>query len=253
MQKQRAGLALLNGIVYVCWGAFNDVDPYHGWIIGYDAASLNPVTVFNDTIDGGRGGIWMAGGAPAVDAQGNMYLLTGNGDFNANTTGGRNYGDSFVKLGTTGGLSVVDWFTPFDQSSLASADLDLGGGGAVLLVDQPSGPFPPLIVGGGKAGTLYVVNRDTMGHFSSSNNSQIVQSFVLGSNGIFSTPLFWQNTLYGAAVNGPVSAFSFSTTTDQFQVSPSSVSPQSYGGPGGTPVLFAVGTRNWIVWAIPLI
>src|SRR5207237_1316305 len=170
--------------------------------------------------------------------------------FNANTTGGRNYGDSFVKLGTTGGLSVVDWFTPFDQSSLASADLDLGGGGAVLLVDQPSGPFPHLIVGGGKAGTLYVVNRDTLGHFNSSNNSQIVQSFVLGSNGIFSTPLFWQNTLYGAAVNGPLSAFSFSTTTDQFQVSPSSVSAQSYGGPGATPVLSATGTSNGIVWAI---
>jgi len=250
MQKQRAGLVLLNGIVYVAWAGFNDVDFYHGWVMGYDATSLNQVTVFNDTIDGGRGGIWMAGGAPAVDSQGNMYLLTGNGDFNANNTGGRNYGDSFVKLGTTGGLSVLDWFTPFDQSSLASADLDLGGGGAVLLVDQPSGPFPHLIVGGGKAGTLYVVNRDSMGHFNSSNNSQIVQSFTLGANGILSTPLFWQNTLYGAAVGGPLSAFPFSTTTDQFQVSPSSVSSQSYGGPGATPALSAMGTNNGILWTI---
>jgi IPT/TIG domain len=250
MQKQRTGLLLLNGTVYVCWAGFNDVDFYHGWIMGYDAATLNQVTVFNDTIDGGRGGIWMAGGAPAVDSLGNVYLLTGNGDFNANAAGGRNYGDSFLKMTTSGALSVADWFTPFDQSSLASADLDLGGGGAVLLVDQPNGPFPHLVLGGGKAGTLYVLNRDNMGHFNSANNSQIVQSFNIGANGIVSTPLFWQNTLYGAAVGARLSAFPFSTTTGQFQTSASSVSSTVYGAPGASPALSAAGTNNGILWTI---
>ena len=125
-------------------------------------------------------------------------------------TGGRNYGDTFVKLGTSGGLSVSDWFTPFDQATLAADDLDLGGGGAVILIDQTSGPFPHLTLGGGKAGTLYVVNRDNLGQYNSSNNSQIVQSFVLGANGIYSAPLFWQNTLYAAASDAPLSAYSFS-------------------------------------------
>jgi IPT/TIG domain len=250
MQKQRASLLLLNGIVYVCWAAYNDVDPYHGWMISYDAATLNQLTIFNDTPDGGRGGIWMAGGGPAADSSGNVYLLTGNGDFNANNTGGRNYGDSFLKMGTTGGLSVSDWFAPFDQASLATTDLDLGGGGAVLLVDQPTGPVTHLVVGGGKAGTLYVVNRDNMGHFNSSNNSQIVQSFNIGVNGIFSTPLFWQNTLYGAAVGARLSAFPFTTTTGQFQTSASSVSSTVYGAPGASPALSATGTNNGILWTI---
>lgn len=248
-QKQRPALLLLNGLVYVSFAGFLDTDFYHGWLMGYDASTLNLVTVFNDTIDGGRGGIWMSGGGPAADSQGNIYLLTGNGDFNANTTGGRNYGDTFLKLGTAGGLSVSDWFTPFDQSNLAANDLDLGGGGAVILLDQPSGPHPHLIVGGGKAGTLYVVSRDNLGHYNSSNDSQIVQSFSLGTNGVYATPLFWQNTLYGAADGTPLSAYPFSPATDQFQTSPSSVSNQTFGYPGTTPALSAAGTANAVLWA----
>ena len=105
MQKQRTALLLLNGVVYVCWAGYYDTDPYHGWVIGYSASTLKQVTVFNATIDGGRGGIWMSGASPAADSQGNIYLLSGNGDFNANA-GGRNYGDTFMKLSTHGGLTV---------------------------------------------------------------------------------------------------------------------------------------------------
>ena len=252
MEKQRAALLFLNGIVYVSWASYNDTDFYHGWVIGYNASPLVPPTIFNDTPDGGRGGIWMSGGGPAADSQGNIYLLTGNGDFNANLTGGRNYGDTFLKLGTSGGLSVSDWFTPFNQSSLATADLDLGGGGAVILVDQASGPYPQLTLGGGKDGILYVVNRDNFGHYNPSNNSQIVQSFVLGSNGIYSAPLFWQNTLYAAASGAPLNAYSFSTTTSQFQTTPVSASSQSFAFPGTTPALSSDGTSNAILWGIEL-
>jgi uncharacterized repeat protein (TIGR01451 family) len=250
MQKQRPALLLLNGVIYISWAGFNDTDPYHGWLMGYDASTLAQVTLLNDTRDGGRGGIWMSGGGPAADSQGNVYLLTGNGDFNANSTGGRNYGDTFLKLGTSGGLSVSDWFTPFDQNNLAANDLDLGGGGAVILIDQASGPFPHLVLGGGKAGTLYVVNRDNFGHYNSSNDSQIVQSFTLGNNGIYSAPLFWQNTLYAAGSDAPLSAYSFSSAASQFQTNPVSVSAQSFGFPGTTPALSAVGTNNAILWAI---
>jgi len=248
-QKQRPALLLLNGVIYISWAGFLDTDFYHGWLIGYDAATLNPVTIFNDTPDGGRGGIWMSGGGPAADAQGNIYLLTGNGDFNA-TTGGRNYGDTFLKLGTSSGLSVTDWFTPHDQSNMANNDLDLGGGGAVILLDQPAGPLPHLVLGGSKGGMLYVVNRDGLGHFNSANDSQIVQSFTVGSNGIYSAPLFWQNTLYAAASGSPLSAYPFSPTNDQFQTAPSIVSSQVFGHPGTTPSLSAAGTSNAILWAI---
>jgi hypothetical protein len=216
LQKQRPALLLLNGVIYIAWAGFLDTDFYHGWVIGYDASTLNQVAVFNDTPDGGRGGIWMSGGGPAADSLGNIYLLTGNGDFNGDTAGGRNFGDTFLKLGTSGGLSVSSWFTPFDQLNLAGNDLDLGGGGAVILLDQPGALFPRLILGGGKAGKLYVVNRDSLGGFNSTDDSQIVQSFVLGSNGIYSAPLFWQNTLYAAASGAPLSAYSFTSANSQF-------------------------------------
>jgi len=250
MQKQRAGLILLNGVVYVCWGSYNDIDPYHGWVIGYRASTLAQVKVFNDTIDGRRGGIWMSGASLAADSRGNLYLISGNGDFNANHAGGRNYGDTFLKLSTSGGLSVSDWFTPFDQMKLAAQDMDLGGGGAVLVPDQVRGPFPHLVLGCGKSGMLYVLNRDQFGHYNSSSNSQIVQSFRADKNEIFSTPLFWQNALYVAADSRPIEAFRFSTVTDQFETSPFSASSQSYVYPGATPVLSAAGIRDAILWAI---
>jgi len=249
-QKQRSALLLLNGIVYVCYASYNDTDPYHGWVIGYNASMLAQVTVFNDTPDGGEGGIWMSAGGPAADSQGNIYVITGNGDFNANIVGGRNYGDTFLKLSTSSGLSVSDWFTPFNQAALSAADLDLGGGGAVILIDQTTGPFPHLILGGGKDGNLYVVNRDNLGQYNSSNNSQIVQSFLLGSNGIYSAPLFWQNTLYAAAKVAPLGAYPFSPAVSQFQTTPASVSTETFGYPGTTPSLSAAGTTNAILWAI---
>ncbi len=250
MQKQRTALFLLHGVVYICWGSYFDKDPYHGWVIGYRASTLAQVSVFNDTIDGGRGGIWMSGAGPAADSQGNIYLLSGNGDFNANNPGGRNYGDTFLKLSTSRGLSVSDWFTPFDEKNLAEQDLDLGGGGAVLLPDQVQGPVGHLVLGSAKSGMLYLLNRDAFGHYNPSNNSQIVQSFMVDNNGIYSTPLFWQNTLFVVTNQGPVRAFRFSPVTGRFETTPFSASSQPYYYPGATPVLSAAGAKNGILWVL---
>lgn len=249
-EKQRAALLLLNGVVYICWGSYFDKDPYHGWVIGYNASTLAQVSVFNDTIDGGRGGIWMSAANPATDPDGNLYLVSGNGDFNANNAGGRNFGDTFLKLHPAGGLSVSDWFTPFDQKDLAAQDLDLGGGGAVILPDQSAAPAPHLVLGSAKSGMLYLLNRDHLGHFNASDNSQIVQSFLVDKNGIYSTPLFWQNTLYVVADMAPVRAFRFSAATGQFETSPSSQSSHTYDYPGATPALSAAGDKNAILWVI---
>jgi hypothetical protein len=247
-QNQRPALLLLNGVIYVSWASFDDTDFYHGWIIGYSTSTLAQVSIFNDTPDGREGGIWMSGGGPAVDPQGSIYLLTGNGDFTANSLGGRDYGDTFLKLNN--GLSVTDWFTPYNQATLSQADLDLGGGGAVIFIDQSAGPYPHLIVGGGKGGTLYLLNRDNLGQFNSSSDSQIVQSLLVSSNGIYSTPLFWQNTLYVGASGTPLGSFAFSPSTAQFQLLPSANSSASYGYPGATPALSAAGASGGILWAI---
>ena len=255
-ENQRPGLALVNGVVYIAWASHGDQDPYHGWVIGYNASTLTlaPGAVFNTTpnsVSGylfSRGGIWMSGGALAADSGGNLYFLTGNGSFDADS-GGSNYGDSTVKLGTVGGLKVVDWFTPSDQATLDSNDTDHGSGGAALLLDQPSGPVPHLLIGGGKQGNLFLVNRDNMGHFSTSTNN-VVQT-VPFVDAIFATSAFWSNALYLAGWNGPLKRFVFNPSTGTFNTSLASSSSSSYGFPGATPSISASSTTsNGIVWAL---
>jgi len=257
-ENQRPGLALVNGVVYIAWASHEDKDPYHGWVIGYTASTLvqapnavfNSTPNFNATFGYSRGGIWMSGGAPAADSSGNLYLLTGNGAFDANTNGG-NYGDSTLKLSTASGLSVADWFTPMDQRTLDMGDQDHGAGGAAILVDQPSATYPHLVIGGGKAGVLFLMNRDNLGHFSSSTNN-VLQQLVVGPN-IYATAAFWNNSLYIAAANdggsgGPLKHYSFNTTTEQFAAT--SQTSLVYNFPGPTPSLSSNGSAQGIVWAL---
>jgi hypothetical protein len=110
-QLQRPGLLLLNGVVYIAWGSFADMDPYHGWLMGYNSKTLAQTAVFNTTPNGERGAIWETGAGIAADSKGFIYLQTGNGTFDVNT-GGIDYGDSFLKLSTTGGLKVADTSLP---------------------------------------------------------------------------------------------------------------------------------------------
>jgi hypothetical protein len=241
-QNQRAGLALLNGTVYIAWGSHGDIGTYYGWIMGYNAATLAQVSVFNTTPGPGMGGIWMAGGAAAADSSNNLYVITGNGNFDGATL----FGDSFLKLSTPG-LGVLSFFAPADQASLDSGDNDFGSGGATVLVDQPSGPVQRLAIGGGKEGTLFVLNRDNLGG-NTNNDSGAVQSFSLG-NRIFATPAFWQNTLYVGLDSDHVKSFTFNPATGQFTTAPASQSPGTFGFPGSTPSISSQGTTNGIVWA----
>jgi hypothetical protein len=194
-QHQRAGLLLLDGVVYVGWASHGDQIPYHGWLIGFDARTLAAVAVFNTTPNGGRAGIWQAGAAPAADARGNIYVSTGNGSFdgqwdpmtgvlNPGTLDPKgfpaksNYGDSVLKLArdkVTGALVLVDYFTPFNQNDLSGRDMDLGSGGLVLLPDQ-NGPHPHRMVMAGKQGVIYLLDCDDLGKFSAPNNPKPVVS-----------------------------------------------------------------------------
>jgi hypothetical protein len=190
---------------------------------------------------------WMGGGAPAVDASGNLYLITGNGTFDANT-GGSNYGDSVVKLSTTSGLTATDYFTPSTQAALDANDADFGSGGAALLLDQPTGPVPHLLIGGGKDGHLFLLNRDALGRFKSSSNA--VLQTINEVNSILATPVFWQNGLYVAGENGALKQFVFNPATGAFNGALSSQSFTTYGFPGATPSLSSNGATNGIVWAL---
>src|SRR5579859_2061443 len=250
-QNQRAGLALSNGVVYVAWASHGDTGSYHGWVIGFDKSTLQRVATFNANPNGTEAGIWMAGGGVAADASGNLYFLTGNGTFDADS-GGLDYGDSTVKLSTVGGLSVAGYFTPADQASLFGNDGDHGSGGAAILVDQPStAPHQHLLIGGGKEGNLFLLDRDNMGGYGanfSPADSNAVQKLLIGG-AIFSTAAFFNNGLYVAGSGGPLEMFTFDTGTGQFNPAPASQSPATFGFPGPTPSVSAAGANNAIVWA----
>jgi hypothetical protein len=252
-QGQRGALALVNGIVYIVWASHEDHDPYHGWLLGYDAGTLAQVAVFNADPNGSRGGIWMSGGAPAVDGSGSLYLSTGNGTFDGNsgTPPNDDFGDTVMKIGTSSGLALVDWFTPFNQAFLDAQDADLGSSGVVILPDQSSGP-PHLLVAGGKEGKLYLLDRDAMGNYCAActtADTNILQSF-LATSAIFGTPAFWQNKLYLGGTSDALSLFAFDTTTGIFNTVASSQSATSFQFPGPTPSLSAQGASGGVLWAI---
>jgi hypothetical protein len=145
-------------------------------------------------------------------------------------------------------MGVLSYFSPSDQATLNSTDQELGSGGAAILIDQPSGPVPHLVVGGGKEGKLYLLNRDNLGG-NNGTDSGAVQSFVAG-NAIYATPAFWQNTLYLGLAFDHVKAFSFNTTSDTFNTAPASQSASTFGYGGSTPSVSSQGSSNGIVWGI---
>lgn len=255
-ENQRPGLALINGVVYVSWASHGDQGNYYGWVIGYDPTSLGRMKTLNiapnRSISVGycRGGIWMSGGAPAADTSNNIYLMTGNGAFDPSIS---DYSDSYLKLSAASGLTVSDYFTPHDQSNLDGGDFDVGAGGTALLIDQTSGPVAHLLVGAGKSGTFYVLNRDNMGHFSSSGDGAAVQSWTTIGRA-FSTPAFWNNSMYYFGVvfgsGQPGQQYSFNTSTGQFATTPAHTTPTGFGFPGATPSVTSSGNANGIVWAI---
>lgn len=185
-QNQRPGLLLVNGTIYIAWTSHCDNTPYHGWVMAYDASSLQQLAVFNNTPNGDQAGIWMSNQGLAADTNGNVYVSTGNGDFD----GVNNFGESFLKLTRSGtNLTVASWFTPYNWSSLNGADQDLGSGGVLLI------PGTSLLLSGGKEGKLYLVNRDNMGGVSSgSSDTNIIQSWSLGSREIHGGPVWWDST-----------------------------------------------------------
>jgi fibronectin type 3 domain-containing protein len=250
-ENQRPGLLLNSGVVYLAFGSHGDNTPWHGWVLGYNATTLTQTMQYNASPNGNGGGIWQGGGGLATDATGDIYFVTSNGDFDANT-GGKDYGDSIVKLGTSG--TVADYFAPHDQANMSANNLDLGAGGPVLLVDQTTGSFPHLLITAGKSGTIYVINRDNLGKYNASDDGQIVQSLpgVLpngdAESGNFSTPVFFNGCVYFGAVNDTLKAFQL--TNGQLSTGPTSQSAEVYGIRGGSFAISANTTSNGILWAL---
>jgi len=255
-QNQRAGLVLHNGILIVVWSSHCDNNPYTGWVMAFDASTGETLAVFNDDPDMGtvsyecRGGIWQGGAAPAVDGKSNLYLATGNGYFDANNSGGLDYGDTVLKLTLTKpAFTVADYFTPYNQDTLDENDSDLGSGGVLLLPAQP-GPYPDLAVSVGKEGSIYLLNRNNMGKYNASGDSQIVQELPNAIGGIWGMPAYFGGSVYFGGQYDSLKAFTLSN--GRFAAGPASQSADAYTYPGPTPSVSANGTANGIVWALDI-
>src|SRR5580698_727666 len=204
--EERAALLLMNGTIYTSWTSHCDIPPYTGWVIAFAESTLARTAVLNVAPHSGAGpAIWMAGDGPSADSAGNICLLTANGAFETplDSTGFpslQDYGNSFLKISTAAGsLSVADYFTMYNEVGESAGDQDLGSGGAMLLPDvmDSAGTVRHLAVGAGKDGNIYVVNRDSMGKFNATGNSQIWQQVSGGvPSGIFSTPAYFNGMVY---------------------------------------------------------
>ncbi|MGW1077232.1 hypothetical protein [Streptomyces sp. NPDC002537] len=257
-QIQRSALTLAGGRVYAAFAAYGDKDPYHGWVLAFDADTLRQTGAYVTTPNTQEGGIWQAGQGLGVDDGGFLYFMTGNGGFRPD---GSELGDAIVKL--TPGLGLVDWFAPFDNATLERFDIDLGSAGPLLI------PGTRRLLGGGKEGKFYLLDTGNMGHFQAGSDSQIVQSFFVvqpdaNSHHIHGGAVYWNFRggggpwVYVWPENAFLRAYRFagglfgtapastSTTTD-----PTGVPGGSPGMPGGILSVSAHGDdpATGILWA----
>ena len=254
---QRVGLLLLNGTLYIAWAG----SP-HGWIMGYDAKTLKQTAIFNTTPNASAGGVWQSGNGLAADASGNIYAASGDALFDVNT-GGIDYGDSVLKFDSL--LNVLDYFTPNDQSCRQTHDLDVGGGGPVLLPTQ-AGNVPNELLITGKGGApcdsnpvasrIYLLNEDDLGKYNATQNQDVEE--VIGSTiGYLASVAYWHGAsgeyVYAAGQNGTNGKGDalkmYSVANGLLSTSPIAQSSNIFPV-GATPSISANGTSNGIVWAI---
>ncbi len=250
---QRAALLLDKGRLYVAFASYGDFGAYHGWVIAYDPATLKQTGSWVTTPNGYQGGIWMSGCGISADADGNLYLSVANGPFDAfGEQPGVNFSDSVVKLKPgSGGLALLDYFTPFNQAKMARDDLDLGSAGVVLLPDQP-GPYPHLAVTSGKNGHIYLLNRDALGGYrADGRNTQVIQE-ISGLRQQMGTPAYWNGYIYfGSGVSPSKDSIRAFTIRNGMLSHPAASQTQAvYSLTRNTVSVSANGTRNGIVWAV---
>lgn len=253
---QRTALLLLNGTVYIGWAG-----AAHGWIMGYDAATLSQKAIFNTTPNAVIGGVWGSGAGLAADGSGNIYASVGDATFDINT-GGVDYGDTVMKMNAT--LGVEDYFAPMDQACRAANDIDLGSAGVMLLPTQP-GANPDELMLAGKGGNpcdatgdspIYLLNQDNLGKFNP-NQDQIIEEINGATHGYWSNPAYWQGPtgeyVYLAGTTGDAGKGdylkAYSVTNGLLSTAPVAQSTNIFPV-GATPSVSANGTSDGIVWAV---
>ena len=254
----RCAMILYNGVVYLSYASHSDTTPYHGEIIGYDAKTLRVVKTFITTPNttNPEGGIWQSGAGPAVDSSGNMYVAVGNGAWDqTSSTYGTDWGESMLKLPTTGTFNVsysntLNWFTPNNWKTLNNGDLDLGSGGLTLLPDQ-TGPHTHIMVGGGKGAVLYVVDRDNLGGVSTPDNA-IQEISEVNGDWFFCTPAYYNGYIYYSPAGGPLEqrAVGYNAVDGSYISTTPITSTDVVNNKGSGCFISSNGTTNGIIWLL---
>jgi hypothetical protein len=251
----RPALLISNGVVYTSWGSHCDSGNYAGWVLAYNETTLAQVGVLNVVPNGNDGGIWSAGSGPAVDSDGNLFLLIGNGTFDSslNPSGfpiNGDYGNAMVKISTSGALAVADYFTMSNSVSESNGDTDFGSAGLLLLPPLDNGQDThtnvSLAVGAGKDSNIYVVDQTHLGKFNSTLDSIYQQLSGALPGGTWSSPAWFNGNLYYAGQGDFLRQFTFAN--GQFSLTQKTTA--TFPFPGSTPSISANGTANGIVWAM---
>ena len=250
-QMNRASLLLLNGIVYIGFGSHGDNGPWHGWILAYNATTLQRTGIWCTSPNSLGSGVWMGGTGLAADIPvgkpfGRMFTVTGNGAFDTTL---QVYGDSILRLDLTNGtFTVSDYFTPHDQAAISAADADQGSGGVILLPDAVGGGAGQhQLVQIGKPGRLYVVDRENMGGYTPSNSTDPQEKATV--SGVWGSPAYWNGRVYVWGVNDNLKSFAFANGTIPSST-PSSTSAEFSGTYSPSPSISANGITNGIVWTL---
>ncbi|HEX3121650.1 MAG TPA: immunoglobulin domain-containing protein, partial [Candidatus Acidoferrum sp.] len=252
--NERPGLLQVGGTIFTTWGSHCDAGPYTSWVMSYSADTLHQTGVIDLVPNGNEGGIWMAGAAPGADASG-IYFIIGNGEFGTSLDSNgfpvnKNCGNCFAKISSTTPLALKDYFTPSNTVAESASDTDFGSGGPLLLPDvtDSNGQTRHLAVGAGKDSIIYVVDRDKMGKFNSSNDNIYQKISGALSGGVWSKPSYFNGVVYYGAVGDSIKAFPISG--GKLATTSSSHSSRTFGYPGATPVISANGTTDGIVWVV---
>jgi len=252
--NERPGLLQVGGTIFTTWGSHCDAGPYTSWVMSYSADTLHQTGVIDLVPNGNEGGIWMAGAAPGADASG-IYFIIGNGEFGTSLDSNgfpvnKNCGNCFAKISSTTPLALKDYFTPSNTVAESAGDTDFGSGGPLLLPDvtDSNGQTRHLAVGAGKDSIIYVVDRDKMGKFNSSNDNIYQKISGALSGGVWSKPSYFNGVVYYGAVGDSIKAFPISG--GKLATTASSHSSHTFGYPGATPVISANGTTDGIVWVV---
>jgi hypothetical protein len=258
-QNQRAGLLLLNGVVFIPFASFSDVQPYHGWLFAYDAQSLQKLDVFITSPNGEGAGIWQGGAAPAADDDGNIYLVTADGTFDADS-GGLNWGDTLLKIKlVNNSFTVLDSFTPFNQGCLNTEDLDFGSGGPALLPENFSSSQPLVVPS--KEGRFYVIDRNNMGHYRTDADTQILDWMLINpiacdtlgdlfadgpvTNRIYGSLTYFNGSVYAGPANTNMQRYSIAADG---HLTLASHTLNTFQTRGSASTISSSGTSNAILW-----